>query len=44
VSNTIFISDNVINSNTTGVTCGAGIAYPSGEPEFTPTFQWGSFY
>jgi hypothetical protein len=24
------------NSNTTGVTCGAGTAYPSGTPEFTP--------
>ena len=23
-------------SNTTGATCGAGIAYPSGAPEFTP--------
>ena len=23
-------------SSTTGATCGAGIAYPSGAPEFTP--------
>jgi hypothetical protein len=27
------------NSNTTGVTCGAGTAYPSGTPEFTPDFS-----
>ena len=27
------------NSNTTGVTCGAGTAYPSGTPEFTPEFS-----
>jgi len=27
-------------SNTTGVTSGAGIAYPSGVPEF-PGFYWG---
>ena len=27
------------NSNTTGVTCRSGTAYPSGEPEFTPTFS-----
>ena len=25
-------------SNTTGVTSGAGTAYPSGAPEFTPCF------
>ena len=30
--------------NTTGVTSGAGTAYPSGAPEFTPGFQWGSCY
>ena len=30
--------------NTTGVTCGAGTAYPSGAPEFIPGFQWGSCY
>ena len=28
--------------NTTGVTSGAGTAYPSGAPEFIPGFQWGS--
>jgi hypothetical protein len=26
-------------SNTTGVTSGAGTAYPSGAPEFTPVFS-----
>jgi hypothetical protein len=31
-------------SNKTGVTSGAGIAYPSGAPEFTPRFQWGSCF
>ena len=30
--------------NTTGVTSGAGPAFPSREPEFTPGFQWGSCY
>ena len=30
--------------NTTGVTSGAGTAYPSGAPEFTPGFKWGSCY
>ena len=30
--------------NTTGVTSGAGTANPSGAPEFTPGFQWGSCY
>ena len=29
---------------TTGATSGAGTAYPSGAPEFTPGFQWGSCY
>jgi hypothetical protein len=29
--------------NTTGVTSGAGTAYPSRAPEFTPGFKWGSF-
>ncbi len=29
-------------SNTMGATSGAGTAYPSGTPEFTPGFQWGS--
>ena len=29
-------------SNTTGATCGAGSAYPSGEPEINPSFWWGS--
>ena len=28
-------------SNTTGATCGAGFAYPSGAPEITPSFWWG---
>ena len=26
----------------TGATSGAGTAYPSGAPEFTPAFKWGS--
>ena len=30
--------------NTTGATSGAGTAYPSGAPEFTPGFLWGSCY
>jgi len=30
--------------NTTGATSGAGNAHPSGAPEFTPGFQWGSCY
>ena len=30
--------------NTMGATSGAGTAYPSGELEFTPGFQWGSCY
>ena len=30
--------------NTTGATGGAGTAYPSGAPEFTPGFSWGSCY
>ena len=29
-------------SNTTDITSGSGTAYPSGAPEFTPGFQWGS--
>ena len=29
-------------SNTTVATCGAGSDYPSGEPEITPSFWWGS--
>ena len=29
-------------SNTTGATCGAGFAYPSGAHEKTPSFCWGS--
>ena len=29
-------------SNTTGATCGAGSAYPSGAPEITPSLWWGS--
>ena len=31
------------NSNTTGVTCGAGTAHPSWVPEFTPVFSGVSF-
>jgi hypothetical protein len=27
----------------TGVTSGPGTAYPSGAPEFTPGFLWGSY-
>jgi hypothetical protein len=30
------------NSNTTGVTCGAGTANLSGASEYRPGFQWGS--
>jgi hypothetical protein len=30
--------------NTTGATSRAGTAYPSGAPEFTPGFWWGSCY
>ena len=30
--------------NTTGATSRAGTIYPSGTPEFTPTFQWASHY
>ena len=30
--------------NMTGVTSGAETAYPSGAPEFTSGFQWGSCY
>ena len=30
--------------NITGVTSGAGTAYPSGAPEFIPGFLWGSCY
>jgi hypothetical protein len=29
-----------IKINTTGATSGAGTAYPSGAPEFTPCFSW----
>ena len=31
-------------SNTTGATSEAGSAYPSGAPEITPSFRWGSCY
>ena len=31
-------------ANTTGATSGAGNAYPSGAPWFTPGFKWGSCY
>ena len=30
--------------NTTGATSGAGTIYPSGAPEFIPSFQWDSCY
>ena len=30
-------------SNTMDGTCGAGTTYPSGTPEFTPCFWWGSY-
>jgi hypothetical protein len=30
--------------NTTGATGGTGTADPSGAPEFTPCFEWGSCY
>ena len=30
--------------NATGVTSGTGTVYPSGAPEVTPGFQWGSCY
>ena len=33
-----------IQSTTTGPTSGAGTAYPSGAPEFTTGFYWGSCY
>ena len=33
-----------IQINTTGVTSGAGTAYPSEAPKFTPGFLWGSCY
>jgi hypothetical protein len=32
------------NKSLTGVTSGAGTAYPSRAPEFTPGFQWGLCY
>ena len=35
----LFVS---INSNLTGVTCGAGTASPSGAPAFNPAFSLGS--
>ena len=31
-------------SNTAGVISGAGTTYPSGAPEFIPSFKWGSCY
>ena len=30
--------------NTTGATSGIGLAYPSGAPEFNPSFYWVSCY
>ena len=30
--------------NTTGFTSRIGTTYPSGAPDFTPDFQWGSYY
>ena len=38
VSNTISISDDVSDSNTTGVTCVAGTVYPSGAHDVTHGF------
>ena len=32
------------NRNTTGITSVVGTAYPSGAPESTPVFPWGSCY
>ena len=32
----------ITKRNTTGATCGAGSAYPSGAPEIIPSFWWGS--
>ena len=49
-SDTLFLSSfttyhRVCNQiNTTGATNGAGTAYPSGAPEFTPEFQYSSCY
>jgi hypothetical protein len=34
----------VVSYYTTDATGGAGTAYPSGAPEFTPCFYWGSCY
>ena len=34
----------IILSNTTGATIGAGTSYPSEASGFTPGFQWGSCY
>ena len=31
-------------SDASGATIGAGTAYPSRTPEFTPSFKWNSFY
>jgi hypothetical protein len=33
------LGDNDVFVNTTGVTSGAGTAYPSGAPELTPVFS-----
>ena len=38
------IFSNIVQINMTGATSGAGTAHPSGAPEFTPGFQWGSCY
>jgi len=35
------VRKSTINNNTTGATCGAGAAYRSGAPEFTPRFLAG---
>ena len=41
--NTIYISTSLFQI-LTGATSGAGTAYPSRTPEFTPGFKWGSCY
>ena len=32
-----------LNSKTTGISCGAGIAYPSGAPRYTHGCKWDSW-
>ena len=38
------VNDNHNICNATGATSGVGTFYPSGAPDFTPGFQWGSCY